>query len=76
MKSKYLEAGLQRISNPELLVNLVSRRARQLIQGHRPMTQTDAKMDYADIALKEISEGKLSYEMMSEDGAVSSPAES
>ena len=75
MKSKYLEAGLQRVSNPELLVNLVSRRARQLAQGHRPMTQTDPKMDYADIALKEISEGKLSYELVGEDGAAASPAE-
>jgi DNA-directed RNA polymerase subunit omega len=75
MKSKYLEAGLQRISNPELLVNLVSRRARQLAQGHRPMTQTDPKMDFADIALKEIAEGKLSYEAVNEDGTASSPAE-
>jgi DNA-directed RNA polymerase subunit omega len=76
MKSKYLDAGLQRVSNPELLVNLVSRRVRQLAQGHRPMTQTDPKMDYADIALKEISEGKLSYEAAGEEGPEPSPAES
>lgn len=63
MKSKYLESALQRIPNPELLVNVVSRRVRQLAQGHRPLTQTDAKMDFAEIALKEISEGKLSYEL-------------
>lgn len=66
MKSKYLESAQQRIPSPELLVNLVSRRVRQLAQGHRPLTQTDARMDFAEIALKEISEGKLSYELTGE----------
>lgn len=36
-----------------------------MTQGHRPLTQTDAKMDFADIALKEISEGKIAYEIHS-----------
>ena len=63
MKSKYLETAQQRIPSPELLVNMVSRRARQLAQGHRPLTQTDARMDFAEIALKEISEGKIGYEL-------------
>jgi DNA-directed RNA polymerase subunit omega len=63
MKSKYLETAQLRIPNPELLVNVVSRRVRQLAQGHRPLTQTDARMDFAEIALKEISEGKVSYEL-------------
>ena len=63
MKSKYLEPAQQRVPNPELLINLVSRRVRQLAQGHRPITQTDPRMDFSEIALKEISEGKLSYEV-------------
>jgi DNA-directed RNA polymerase subunit omega len=70
MKSKYLESAQQLIPSPELLVNLVSRRVRQLAQGHRPLTQTDARMDLAEIALKEISEGKLAYEMGPETGIV------
>ena len=65
MKSKYLDPAMQQVPNPELLINLVSRRVRQLTQGHRPLTQTDAKMDFADIALKEISEGKIAYEIQS-----------
>ena len=70
MKSKYLDAAMQQIPNPELLINLVSRRVRQLTQGHRPLTQTDSKMDPADIAMKEISEGKIGYELpTSPDGA-------
>ena len=66
MKSKYLEPAQQRIPNPELLINIVSRRVRQLAQGHRPLTQTDARMDFAEIALKEISEGKVGYEITGE----------
>jgi DNA-directed RNA polymerase subunit omega len=70
MKSKFLDSAMQQIPNPELLINLVSRRVRQLTQGHRPLTQTDSKMDPADIALKEISEGKIGYELpTSLDGA-------
>jgi DNA-directed RNA polymerase subunit omega len=63
MKSKYLEPAQLRIPNPELLVNVVSRRVRQLAQGHRPLTQTDPRMDFAEIALKEIVEGKVTYEV-------------
>ena len=63
MKSKYLDSAMQQIPSPELLINLVSRRVRQLTQGHRPMTQTDPKMDFTDIALKEITEGKIGYEI-------------
>jgi DNA-directed RNA polymerase subunit omega len=63
IKNKYLESAQQRIPSPELLVNVVRRRVRQLIQGHRPITQTDAQMEFSDIALKEISEGKLTYEL-------------
>ena len=70
MKSKYLEPAQQRIPSPELLVNVVSRRVRQLAQGHRPLTQTDPRMDYSEIALKEISEGKLTFELAGEGEVV------
>ena len=63
IKNKYLESAQQRIPSPEVLVNVVRRRVRQLIQGHRPITQTDARMEFSDIALKEIGEGKLTYEL-------------
>jgi DNA-directed RNA polymerase subunit omega len=62
IKTNFMEPAQQRIPNPELLINLVSRRVRQLAQGHRPLTQTDPRMDFSEIALKEISEGKLGYE--------------
>ena len=69
MKSRFFEAAVLRIPSPELLVNIVSRRVRQLVSGHRPLTQTDAKMDLMDIALKEVSEGKLGYEIVAADTA-------
>src|ERR1035438_5081309 len=65
-KNTYLEPAQLRIPNPELLVNVVRLRVRQLAQGHRPITQTDAWMEFSDIALKEISEGKLGYEFPDE----------
>ena len=73
MKSKYLETAQQLIPLPELLVNLVSKRVRQLAQGHRPLTQTDARMDFTEIALKEITEGKLTYELTEGPEAVAEP---
>jgi DNA-directed RNA polymerase subunit omega len=62
LKNIYLEPAQLRIPNPELLINVVRLRVRQLAQGHRPITQTDPRMEFTDIALKEISEGKLGYE--------------
>jgi DNA-directed RNA polymerase subunit omega len=66
MKSKYLNPAMQQVPDRELLINLVSKRVRQLTQGHRPLVQADPKMDYADIALKEITAGKIGYEIPSD----------
>jgi len=66
IKNIYLEPAQLRIPNPELLINVVRLRVRQLAQGHRPITQTDPWMEFTDIALKEISEGKLGYEFPDE----------
>ena len=46
----------------QLLINIVSKRVRQLGLGHRPMVETTPRMSLTDIALKEIIEGKLAYE--------------
>ena len=50
--------------NTPLLINVVSKRVRQLIQGNRPLTKPDnVHMSNMDLALKEIAEGKLSAEI-------------
>ncbi len=70
IKNTFLEPALLRIPSPELLINVVRRRIRQLMQGHRALTQTAAWMEFSDIALKEISEGKLGYEFVDETESV------
>jgi DNA-directed RNA polymerase subunit omega len=63
MNNLYLIQALQQVKNPNVLVNVVSQRVRQLGQGHRALVATEGHMSYMDIALKEIAEGKLSYEV-------------
>ena len=64
MNPNYLDLAKERISNIPLLINVVSRRVRQLNQGHRPLVKPDnPQMSNMDIALKEIAEGKMSAEI-------------
>lgn len=63
MSSSLLEEAFKVIPNQQMLVNVVSKRVRQLTQGHRPMVETTLRMGFSDIALKEIIEGKLKYEV-------------
>jgi len=62
MQSQLLEEAAKKINSPQVLINVVSRRVRQLSQGHRPLVEPQPRMGLADIALKEIIEGKLSFE--------------
>lgn len=61
--------ALEVVKDPNLLVNLVSRRARQLRAGAgplgRPLVPNTQNMSLEDIALKEIIEGKITYEFES-----------
>jgi len=63
MNNTYLLQALKSVQNPNILVNMVSQRVKQLGQGHRALVATEARMSYMDIALKEIAEGKLSFEL-------------
>jgi DNA-directed RNA polymerase subunit omega len=69
MSSQLLEEAQKVVQNQQLLVNLVSKRVRQLSTGHRPMVEYGPREGWADIALKEIIEGKLKYEFASADSA-------
>jgi DNA-directed RNA polymerase subunit K/omega len=42
---------------------MVSQRVRQLGQGHKALVPADHRMSYMDIALLEIADGKLQFEM-------------
>jgi DNA-directed RNA polymerase subunit omega len=66
MQAELLEQALIVIPVPQVLVNIVSQRVRQLSQGARPMVEVELKMGLADIALQEVIHGKLTCEQMAE----------
>lgn len=66
MTSSLLEAASKLIPNDQVLINIVSRRVRQLSQGHRPLVEPGPRMGWSDIAFQEIIDGKLKYEMFEE----------
>lgn len=78
MKAELVKKALDKVGNPNLLVNLVSRRVRQLASGggatSRPLIAETAGLGFADIALTEIVEDKLTFEMIEEAEAEAKPA--
>ncbi len=62
MKSNLVKAASEVIPNQQILVNMVSRRVRQLCVGHRPLVEFIPGLGHADIALSEIASGKLTFE--------------
>ncbi len=63
MRDDYLKAAQEVVPDPNILVNLVSRRVKQLKFGQKPLIESLERLDPEDIALKEIIEGKISYEL-------------
>jgi DNA-directed RNA polymerase subunit omega len=67
MNADLVKKALEKVHNPNILVNLVSRRVRQLNSGgggiSRPLVLDTANLGAADIALREIIEDKISFEL-------------
>jgi DNA-directed RNA polymerase subunit omega len=67
MNATFVKQALEKVVNPNVLVNLVSRRVRQLTAGgggaNRPLIADVGNLGAADIALLEIIEGKMGWEM-------------
>ncbi|MFT3991027.1 MAG: DNA-directed RNA polymerase subunit omega [Luteolibacter sp.] len=59
MKSDLVEKASEIVSDPLVLINLVSQRVRQLNSGRSPLIPTRPSLGVADIALLEIIEGKI-----------------
>jgi DNA-directed RNA polymerase subunit omega len=70
MKQQLVQEALAKIDNPQILINMVSKRVRQLGQGFRPLIPVNPRMTFMDVALKEIADGKLSYRHLDEEPAV------
>lgn len=65
MRDDYLQNALKVIDDPMILINTVSRRVKQLKRGNRPLVVSLEKLSAEDIALREIAEGKITYELAS-----------
>ncbi len=67
MNAELLKRALLVVLDPHVLVNLVSRRVRQLNGGYGAMSRSlladAANLGAADIALLEIIEGKIGFDM-------------
>ena len=75
MKAELVEAASKVITSPQILVNMVSRRVRQLTLGHRPLVECAPGLGTADIALTEIANGKLTFEStFGQNGTAEAPA--
>jgi hypothetical protein len=62
MHPTLLKNALVVIPSPQLLINVVRQRVRQLIRGHRPLIIAPPGMGYCDVALSEVIAKKLTYE--------------
>ena len=58
-----LDKASKVVPNPNILVNLVSRRVKQLRDGSVPLVQSLERLTLEDTALREIIEGKITYNL-------------
>jgi DNA-directed RNA polymerase subunit omega len=54
---------LKVVPDANILINVVSRRVKQLRYNGRPLVESLERLDPEDIALRELIEGKISYEL-------------
>lgn len=59
MKAQYIEEASKVIPDTHVLINMVSRRVRQLNAGSRPLIDAGVSVGLADVALLEIAQGKI-----------------
>jgi DNA-directed RNA polymerase subunit omega len=62
MRDDYIKLALAKIQDPNILINVVSRRVKQLKRGNRPLVESLEKLTPEDIALREIIDEKISFE--------------
>ncbi|HEX3730613.1 MAG TPA: DNA-directed RNA polymerase subunit omega [Opitutaceae bacterium] len=62
MRDDYIRLALAKIQDPNVLINVVSRRVKQLRRGNRPLVESLEKLTAEDTALREIIEEKISFD--------------
>jgi len=77
MNSELCNQALEKVGNANVLVNIISRRVRQLNagggMGSRPLVADWATMGIADIALSELIEDKMGYELLTPEKESAEP---
>ncbi len=67
LRDDYLKEAQKKITDPMILVNVVSRRAKQLKSGYKPLIESLERLSAEDMALREIMEGKITYQLAESD---------
>ena len=67
MRDDYIKEALKAINDPNILINVVSRRVKQLKRGNRPLVESLEKLSPEDTALREViakfPAGSLQFEV-------------
>ena len=64
MNAELLKKAHEKIPSVPVLVNLISKRERELINGAKPLIRPESlEVDKCDLALQEVAEGKLIAEI-------------
>ncbi len=63
MRDEYIKEAQKVIQDPNILINVISRRVKQLRRGSRPLVESLEKLSPEDVALRVVIEGKISYEL-------------
>lgn len=69
MQAQLLEEASKVVPDTQKLINMVSKRVRQLTRGHSPLVDPGPRIVFSDIALREIIEGKITMR----EGVVPTP---
>lgn len=62
MKAELVEQAAQVVKDPPILINMVSKRVKQLTSGRSPLVERRPGLREADLALLEIIHGKIKIE--------------
>ena len=63
MNAELVRQALEKVQEPAILVNMISRRVRELNNGARPLLINTGNLGVADVALLEIIEDRMGVEM-------------
>ena len=63
MNNEYIERALEKIPDRNILVNVASKRASEISRGSKRLVDVHTDTFPLDVALLEIAEGKVRYEL-------------